>query len=72
MIMMKITAQTDLCAPNSIASLRMLDDSGEPARARDAKAIERENRMKQVCLNCTQPKCRGTKKCFEKEMLKYD
>lgn len=36
----------------------------------DEKMIEAENREKEVCLNCTKAKCRGTRKCFEKERNK--
>lgn len=43
------------------------DESGIAAEERDPKEIERENKIKEVCLNCTKAKCRGTRKCFEKE-----
>lgn len=47
------------------------DESGE-VKQRDPKEVERENRLKEICLNCTRKKCSGSDKCFARERKKYD
>lgn len=64
----KITAQTNFSKTNNFsASLRVSADSNDPAPERDAEEIKRENAIKDICLNCTKEKCKGTEKCFLKE-----
>lgn len=48
------------------------DESGKPAPERDPEEVARENREKEVCLNCTKKKCTGTYNCFRKERNKND
>ena len=52
-------------------NLHTIDESGKIAE-RDEKEIEAQNKIKDVCLNCTKKKCRDTKLCFEKERNKND
>lgn len=67
-MIVKITAQTDMYDPHNMAMfLRILDDSGESAHVRNPKAVEEENRNKNVCLNCTKKRCTGSALCFRKE-----
>lgn len=50
-------------------TLHTIDESGKVAE-KDAKEIEEQNKIKDVCLNCTKTKCRGTDRCFERERNK--
>ena len=34
---------------------------------KNPEKVEQQNKIKQVCLNCTKKKCRGTKECFMRE-----
>ena len=56
---------------NGMQSLRKTKQTGVPVK-NDEERIEQQNREKEICLNCTKKKCRGTKKCFEKERNKND
>lgn len=42
-----------------------ISDRGEPVH-KNKEEIERQNKIKEVCLNCTKKKCKGSDKCFEK------
>lgn len=42
-----------------------ISDRGEPVH-KNEKEIERQNKIKEVCLTCTKKKCKGSDKCFEK------
>lgn len=40
-------------------------DNGEAVH-KNEKEVERQNKIKEVCLNCTKEKCSGSRECFEK------
>jgi hypothetical protein len=42
----------------------------EEVSHKDEKQIERRNKEREVCLNCTKKKCSGTYECFRKERNK--
>lgn len=43
----------------------------EPQRTpKDPEKVARENREKEICLNCTQKKCFGSQKCFNEHRRK--
>lgn len=46
-------------------------DLGESVQ-KNPEEIERLNKKKDICLNCTKKKCTGTDRCFEKERNKHD
>ena len=46
--------------------------SDHESAQKNADKIERKNKMRQVCLNCTKEKCNGGRSCFLKERQKYD
>lgn len=50
-------------------NMYIVDESGEAAMI-NKEEIERQNRIKDVCLNCNKKKCYGTDKCFNKERNK--
>ena len=52
-------------------ALHTTDESGKAAE-KDEKKIEAQNKIKDVCLNCTKKKCRGSDECFKKERNKHD
>jgi hypothetical protein len=54
-----------------MSGLRKADETGKSVWKDEAK-IEQQNREREICLNCTKKKCKGTAKCFEKERDKYD
>ncbi len=46
--------------------IHTVDETGKVV-VKDAEEIERQNRNKEICLNCKKKKCTGTNLCFEKE-----
>lgn len=40
--------------------------SNPPKATKNPEKVARENREKEICLNCTQKKCFGSQKCFNK------
>ena len=44
-----------------------VSDGSRKAIQKDEEYVERQNRMKEVCLNCTKKKCSGTDRCFKNE-----
>jgi hypothetical protein len=56
---------------NGLDNLRKVDHSGKTVNRNEEK-IEQQNREREICLNCTKKKCRGTRNCFEKERNKHD
>jgi hypothetical protein len=48
-----------------------ISGKGDHAPEKDPAQIERENKIKEICLNCTKEKCTGGRSCFERERKKY-
>lgn len=63
----RITAQTSFEKRHHMVFGRALDDIGEPLPVQDPEKVKKENAIKDVCLNCTKEKCKGSEKCFMKE-----
>lgn len=67
-MIVKITAQTDYTRRGRLArALRVSCSGSDPIPERDPKEVERANKIKNVCLNCTKEKCKGGEYCFKKE-----
>lgn len=41
---------------------------GDKEHVKNAEKIEKKNHIKDICLNCTQPKCTRGCKAFKKEV----
>lgn len=71
----KITARSNFEKEEYGFNPRLAVGVGDPESAKkkaDEDEIERKNKMRQVCLNCTKEKCNGGRTCFLKEKQKYD
>lgn len=52
---------------NRINYLHPVNETGKAAREKNPEKVARENRNKEICLNCTKRKCSGTAECFRAE-----
>ena len=69
-MIVKINAQTNDQKYAHRFYIRTTDESGMPTSEKDLEEIERENANKEVCLNCTKKRCKGSEECFKKERNK--
>lgn len=52
--------------------INAVKSQGDIEQKYDAEEIERRNKIKDVCLNCTKAKCNGSQRCFNSERKKHD
>ena len=56
---------------NKLGGLRMAEQ-GDPLPEKDPVKVAKENKIKEVCLNCKKKKCSGGRSCFERERKKMN
>ena len=72
-IEIKITAKSNYekNKRQGIGALLTMDTGGSvPVPVKTPEEVEKENRIKDVCLNCKKKVCKGSQRCFEKERNK--